>query len=116
MTRGTVTAAAVDQDVYTTISSTITKVMALLDWDAERFRLAMGLTRSAYYNRAAGDTRWSAAEVKRAADILGVSVQTLYEGLDLSLVLPHLDSNQKPADYQRGMGPIITHADWEIAA
>jgi hypothetical protein len=95
--------------VNQTISETIEKLITLRGMRRSEFWGSIGLTRSAYYARTGGVTRWGVADVKRAADALGVSVATLYDGLDLAaLGLPHLDSNQKPADYQpQGEGMIF---------
>jgi transcriptional regulator with XRE-family HTH domain len=64
--------------------------------------------------RITGRQAFDVDELAAVAAVLGVRVQDLLP--PPRELLPHLDSNQKPADYQRGMGPIITHADWEIAA
>ena len=42
------------------------------------------MSRTAYYDRLSGTTKWSAAEVKRAADVLGVEVATLFNGLSVA--------------------------------
>lgn len=62
------------------ISRTVKGVLAFTSMPPERFWLAVGLSRSTYYNRINGDTPWSAADVKRAADALGIEVADLYEG------------------------------------
>jgi hypothetical protein len=64
-----------------TISNTIRAIVAYHHVNVTRLALATGLSRSGFYNRLSGETSWSAAEVKRAADALNVSVATLYDGL-----------------------------------
>lgn len=79
-------------EVNRTISRT---VKALLGWrgmEVAEFCAAVGIKEPTYYGRQRG-TDWKAWEVQRAAVVLGVDEATLYRGL------PHLDSNQKPADY-----------------
>ena len=79
----------------TTISNTIRALVAYHHVNVSRLALAMGLSRTSFYNRLSGDTAWSAAEVKRAADALGVDVATLYDGLPVNTWAPR-GSNPQP--------------------
>lgn len=89
------------------ISATVEALRVYKRVTKETVYQAMHVSRTAYYDRLSGVTRWSAADVQRAADALDVSVATLYLGL------PHLDSNQKPADYQTA--PVLTQAQLALA-
>lgn len=81
------------EGVDATISRTVRAIIAYRG-PASRARViaAMGVSRSGFYNRLAGDTQWTAAEVKHAADALGVSVATLFEGMKWA----PSDSNREP--------------------
>jgi hypothetical protein len=72
------------EDVDATISRTVRAIIAYHHVNVRKLAPAMGLSRTAFYNRLSGHTQWSAAEVKRAADALGVSVATLYDGLSVA--------------------------------
>lgn len=76
--------------VNRTISRTIKALLGYRDMEVAEFCARTGMKEPTYFSRRRG-TDWKAAEVKKAADVLGVDVATLYSGL------PHLDSNQKPA-------------------
>lgn len=73
-----------------TISRTVKALLGYRDMEVAEFCARAGMKEPTYFSRQRG-TEWKAAEVKRAADVLGVDVATLFLGL------PHLDSNQKPA-------------------
>ena len=66
------------------INRTIKALLAVRDMDPETFMARAGMAKSTYYNRMSGRNGWTAAEVKRAADALGVSVATLYDGLSVA--------------------------------
>jgi hypothetical protein len=66
------------------INRTIRAVMAIRDMDPADLWASAGITKGTYYNRMKGRGDWTAPEVKRAADALGVSVATLYDGLQVA--------------------------------
>lgn len=64
-----------------TISRTIEALMHYRGVTRADLCRAVNLSSSSYYNRLNGSRAWTAAEVADAARLLGVPVQTLYEGL-----------------------------------
>jgi hypothetical protein len=76
-----------DAEVYATISRTIEQLRALRGIPAATMRRELGMNRSTWYSRLAGSTRWTVAEVKHAADLVGVDVGVLFSGLDVDAVL-----------------------------
>ena len=66
------------------INRTIRALQALRDMTPEDFWTRAQISRGTYYNRMKGRGDWTAQEVKRAADALGVSVATLYDGLSVA--------------------------------
>lgn len=65
----------------------------------------MNLSRSSLAKKMRGEVTWSASDVVIVAQVLGVSPGELFAGFQTGVEntapegLPHLDSNQKPADY-----------------
>ena len=66
------------------INRTVKALLAIREMDPATFMDRAGMARTTYYNRMSLRGEWSAAEVKRAADALGVSVATLYDGLSVA--------------------------------
>ena len=64
-----------------TISRTMESLRTYVGMSVPELQRALGLKPGTYFNRKRGTTDWTAAEVKRAADALGVSVSVLYDGL-----------------------------------
>ena len=60
---------------------------------------AMGLSRGSFAKKLRGEVVWNARDIAAVAGVLGVDPGELFEG-----VLPHLDSNQKPAGYRMSTG------------
>ena len=77
-----------------------------------RLALGLGLTKMAVSRRMHGHTPWGAAELAAVADLLGVTVAELYPPLPRPRTekLPHLDSNQEPADYQTAVLTLVPAA------
>ena len=71
-------------DLTRTINRTIRALLVLRGMTPEQFQARAGLARNTYYNRMKGRGDWTAHEMKRAADALGVSVATLYDGLSVA--------------------------------
>ncbi len=69
--------------VNATISRTMESLRTYVGMSVPELQHALGLKPGTYFNRRNGSTDWTAVEVKRAADALGVSVATLYDGLDI---------------------------------
>jgi len=67
--------------VNPTITRTMEALRTYVGMSVPELQKALGLKPGTYFSRRRGDTAWTAAEVKRAADALGVSVATLYDGL-----------------------------------
>ena len=84
----------------TKISATVNGLAASQGLSKERLAELIGMSRSTFF-RHLSSGGWSAAEVQQLADVLGVSVGELYDGLGGRLGrLPRLDSNQQPSDYR----------------
>ena len=91
------------ESVDATISRTVRALVAYRGGNARaQVMAALGINRSAYYNRLAGETARSAADVKRAADALGVSVATLYDGLVAGAGFEPATSGQRRSRTVRG--------------
>jgi transcriptional regulator with XRE-family HTH domain len=58
---------------------------------------SMGVSRSSLAKKLRGEVVWMARDIEAAARVLNVDPGHLFTEVE---VLPHLDSNQKPADYQ----------------
>jgi len=63
------------------INRKIRALMAYRSLSAEDFCQSTGMNRSAYYRRMRGDGSWSADELERAAEALGVDVADLFKGI-----------------------------------
>jgi hypothetical protein len=99
-----------------TINRTIRALIVLRGMDAEGFRQAAGLARNTYFNRMRGRGDWTAHEVKRAADALGVSVATLYDGLSVAGAGFEPATSGSRARHLRLVSADVTRADVELAA
>ena len=66
--------------------------------DPVTFMASADMNKSTYYNRLRGRNGWTAAEVKRAADALGVDVSTLFNGLALPGSVPSEGVTRKYPD------------------
>ena len=87
-------------DTDTRISATVNGLAASQGLSKERLAELIGMSRSTFFRHLASGG-WSAVEVQQLADVLGVTVGDLYDGLGGRLGrLPRLDSNQQPSDYR----------------
>jgi len=96
------------------INRTVRALMAIRDMDPPAFMAAADLNKSTYYNRMKLRSGWTAAEVKRAADALGVDVATLFNGLSVAgagFEPATSGSRAQLADVLQ-----LTRADYELAA
>ena len=95
--------------VNATISRTMESLRTYVGMSVPELQRALGLKPGTYFNRKNGSTDWTAAEVKRAADALGVSVATLYDGLSVA------GAGFEPAT--SGLrAPVLSRSDFELAA
>lgn len=79
-----------------TITRTIKATLVAVDMAPEAFWGRLGISRTTWYNKANGESGWTADEVARAARILGVSVADLYAGRVPAITWGGGDSNPEP--------------------
>jgi hypothetical protein len=84
--------------VNATISRTMESLRTYVGMSVPELQRALGLKPGTYFNRKNGSTDWTAVEVKRAADALGVDVATLYNGLALPGSVPSEGVTRKYPD------------------
>ena len=66
------------------IRATLRALLAYRGISIPDFAEQIGISRTALYNRMAGDTPWSAEEVARIAVALDIPVATFYGGLQVA--------------------------------
>ena len=67
---------------------------------------ALGFSQATYYRRKKDGAEWRLHELEVVASTLDVDVTRLFAEDLLPPLLPHLDSNQKPAGSHSGGGPL----------
>ena len=98
------------------IGATVKGVAGLKAIPLKRVAMALGMKPPALSNKLHGRSTWSAVEVARAADVLGVEVGELYDGYGGQVPFPRGLDQTRDDRPDTGGHVAARHTTWGLAA